>query len=55
MFHSDRFPVLLNEAGFALPGADGPARTRFHPDRQWAALTAAANELADALFYLEDA
>jgi molecular chaperone DnaK len=24
-------------------------------DRQWAALTAAANELADALFYLEDA
>src|SRR5439155_10689163 len=24
-------------------------------DRRWAALTAAANELADALFYLEDA
>ena len=25
------------------------------PDRRWPALTAAANELADALFYLEDA
>ena len=24
-------------------------------DRQWPAVTAAANELADALFYLEDA
>jgi molecular chaperone DnaK len=24
-------------------------------DRQWAALTAASNDLADALFYLEDA
>jgi molecular chaperone DnaK len=57
--------ALLEKAGRLLEGVqpeDRPELERLMErvrraltDRQWAALTAAANELADALFYLEDA
>jgi molecular chaperone DnaK len=57
--------ALLEKAGRLLDGVqpeDRPELERLMErvrtaltDRQWAALTAAVNELVDALFYLEDA